>query len=282
MSRFRTALAAVLSSIVLAGTAFAAPEAAPFLPGEKPDAGRASAHLAGGADYGDCIGKCDPDVMVPCERKWKLKAGLALSSTSGNTDTFSMVGDVLVTRVAKPWTFMVGGAFVYKEDEGDTTAERYTGLVRAERDLNAWTYAFGQVTYDQDEPAGLEYRWTPTAGIGRVLWRTPDQELKAEVGGGLVIEKRLGIEETSDPSGYVGVHYWKSWADKRKFTADLDFTPNFGDFDLSVARLVLGYAWPIGKGLSIVAGARLDYVIAPPDDREELDTLLLLGVSYDI
>lgn len=281
MLRRTASLAAALLSIAFAGAALAAPETAPFLPGEKPDAGAASAHLVGGAD-GDCIGKCDPDVMVPCERAWKLKAGLALSSTSGNTDTFSLVGDVLVTRIAKPWTFKVGAAFVYKEDEGDTTAERYTGLARAERDLDAWTYAFGQVTYDQDEPAGLEYRWTPTAGVGRVLWRTPDQELKGEVGGGYTIEKRLGNDETSDPSGYVGVHYWKSWADSRKFTADLDFTPNFGDFDLSVTRLALAYTFPVCKGLSVVAGARFDYVIAPPDDREELDTLLILGLSYEL
>ena len=286
MSPVRAAFAAALMSFVvagaLAGSALAAPESAPFLPGEKPDAGRASAHLAGGADCGPCIEKCDPDVMVPCERAWKLKLGFALSSTSGNTDTFSLVGDVLVTRIAKPWTFKVGGAFVYQENEGDTTAERYAGILRVERDLDQWTYAFAQLTYDKDEPAGLDYRWTPTAGLGRVLWRAPDQELKAELGGGMTIEKRLGLEETSDPSGYVGVHYWKSWADSRKFTADLDFTPNLNDFDLSVTRLVLAYSFPVCTGLSIVAGARFDWVIAPPDDREELDTLLLLGVSYEL
>jgi putative salt-induced outer membrane protein YdiY len=176
----------------------------------------------------------------------------------------------------------LGGAFVYQENEGDKTAERYAGLLRVDRDIDAWTYAFGQVMYDKDEPAGLDYRWTPTAGVGRVLWRSPDQELKAEVGGGLAIEKRLGLPETSDPVGYVGVHYGKSWEDKRKFSADLDFTPNVGDFDLSLTRLALAYAWPLCKGVSVVAGARFDYVISPPDDRDELDTLLTLGVAFEM
>lgn len=252
-----------------------APDAAPFLPGERPDV--AVAHLVGGP----CVARCEPDVFAPCERAWKLKAGVALSLTSGNTDTFSLVGDVLVTRIAKPWVFKVGGAFVYQETEGETTAERFGALARVERDLDGWTYAFVQSLYDRDEPAGLEFRHTPTAGLGRVLWRTPEQELRAEVGGGLTVEQRVGLPETSDPSGYLGVKYWRTWADQRRFDATLDFTPNFGDFDLSVTRLALAHAWPIAEGLKIVAGARFDHVIDPPGGREALDTLVTLGISFE-
>lgn len=267
--------AALLGAAFFAPLAAASSEAAPFLPGERP--GVAAAQLVGGP----CVAKCDPDVFAPCERAWKLKAGVALSLTSGNTDTFSLVGDLLVTRIAKPWVFKVGGAFVYQETEGDTTAERFGALARVERDLGAWTYTFVQSLYDRDEPAGLAYRHTPIAGLGRVFWRTPDQELRAEAGGGLTIEKRLGLPETSDPSGYLGVKYWRTWDDQRRLDAALDFTPNLSDFDLSVTRLALAYAWPLAKGLNVVAGARFDHVIDPPNGRDALDTLITLGVSFE-
>lgn len=247
---------------------------APYLPGETPDTARAVAHLVGGS--------CDPLPLSGCPEPWKLKLGVALSLTQGNSDTFALVGDVLASRVFAPWALKVGAAFVYQESEGETTAERYAGLLRVERNLDARTYAFAQVLYDRDEPAGLEYRFTGTAGVGRVLHQTTESTLKGEVGGGLVHEKRLGEDPTTDPSAYLGLHYKREWADKRTFTADLDFTPNLGDFDLSVTRLALALGWPVSGGWKFAVGARFDHVIAPPDDREELDVLLTAGVTYEM
>lgn len=247
---------------------------APYLPGEAPDTARAVAHLVGGT--------CDPLPLCGCPEPWKLKLGLALSLTQGNSDTFALVGDVLASRVFAPWTIKLGAAFVYQESEGDTTAERYAGLLRLERNLDARTYAFGQVLYDRDEPAGLEYRFTGTVGVGRVLHQTTESSLKGELGAGVVHEKRLGEDATTDPSAYLGLHYKREWADKRTFAADLDFTPNLGDFDLSVTRLALALGWPVSGGWKFAIGARFDYVIAPPDDRDELDVLLTAGVTYEM
>lgn len=249
---------------------------APYEPGEKPSASAALATLCGGP----C--PCEPAAPV-CEKPWHLKVTLAASLTSGNSDTAALVAAAEYTRKVAPWAFKAGVGFVYTEADGDVTANRWSGIVRGDRDLGHCSYLFAQVLFDRDEQSDLEYRFTPTAGYGRYLFQRPDQELKAEIGGGIIIEKYVDLDQTIDPAGYFGAHYVKKWADKRKFTADLDFIPNLNDFDLSAGHLLLAYGMPLCKELSLVIGAKLDYVVDPPvEDVESWDLLLTVGVTLDM
>jgi putative salt-induced outer membrane protein YdiY len=127
-------------------------------------------------------------------------------------------------RKADPWTLTLEAGFLYQTDaDGDTSAERWAGRVRVDRALSGRTYVFGQAIFDRDEPADIEYRVTGLAGIRRFLIQRDNEELKAELGGGLVYEKRVGVDATTDPAGYVGVHYWRAWANKQRFAADFEF-----------------------------------------------------------
>ena len=65
-------------------------------------------------------------------------------------------------------------------------------------------------------------------------------------------------------------------------TADLDFVPDLGDFDLSTARLAAAFKWPMVERFRVALGTRLDYVIDPPGGRDELDVLVTLGVTYEM
>lgn len=227
-------------------------------------------------------GGCEP--VAACGPSWKVDIAGAFSVSSGNSDASSFVLGASAIRKADPWTLTLEAAFLYQTDEdGETSAERWNARVRVDRALSTRTYAFGQVIFDRDEPADLEYRISGLAGVGRFLIQRPNEELKAELGGGIVHEKREGLEETTDPAGYAGVHYWRCWANKRKFAADFEFIPNLNDFDLSVARLILHYDLPISDKWSFVAGLRFDYVIEPADPTiESLDILFTLGFKVSL
>lgn len=246
----------------------------------RPDVHPALAALAGGADC------CPPPPCAPpapvcgCESPWKGKVFGAFTLTSGNTDTVSAAFGGEVTWTRDPWAFKLAADFIYSSDHGDTTAERYHAILRGERKLGGGrSYVFGQVTYDRDQPAGLDYRYIPTVGVGHTFVDNGRDELKGEIGAGMTFEKRIGLAETSDPSGYVGVHYAHKWSDKRAFTANAEFFPNFNDFDLSVARLALLYEMPLAGKFNISAGLRFDYVVNPPAGRDDLDIFFLIGFS---
>jgi putative salt-induced outer membrane protein YdiY len=275
----------------LAGSASAAPEDAVAAPVTKapaatlpvaradalelgrPDVSKALASLAGGAD-------CCPPPACGCEPEWKGKVWGSFSMTSGNTDTKAAVFGAEVTFARDPWAFKAAAEFLYGSDRGATTAERYHALLRGDRKFaDDRTYVFGQVTFDRDEPAGLEYRFIPTLGIGRIFFKNDQQEFKGEVGAGLTLEKRVLLPETTDPSGYVGFHYVRTWEDKRAFHADLDIFPNLNDVDLTVAKLAFLYEMPISDTFRVTAGLRLDYVVKPPLGRDDLDTLFMIGFS---
>ena len=253
-----------------------APTAAPYQAFERPSGALADAWLVGGP-----CDPCAPAVPV-CEKPWKGKLGIAGSLTSGNTDTFSLVAAGEVVHTHGPWAEKLGLLYVYNEDSGNVTADRWNGILRVDRMLDARSYLFAQVQYDQDDPGNLEYRWTGTLGYGRFLLKQADQELKVEVGAGAVLQKYKDTAETTDPVGYVGAHYLKTWKDKKALHADLEFTPNFGDFDLTLTRLALAFDLPLAEHWKFVLGARFDYVNQPPDGREKLDTLVTFGISYDM
>ena len=240
----------------------------------RPDPARALASLAGGAD-------CRPPAPPPCgcEPEWKGRVWGSFSVTSGNSDTLAAVIGAEAVWARDPWGMKASVDFLYGKNDGETSAERWHALLRGDRRLNDRTYAFGQLAFDRDEPAGLEYRLIPTAGVGRVLYRTDEQELKGEVGAGLTFEKRVALDETSDPSGYLGLHYVRTWQDKRAFRADLDLFPNLNDVDLTVAKLAFLYEMPLSDTFRVTAGLRFDYVFTPPAGREELDTLFTIGFS---
>ena len=239
----------------------------------RPDVANALASLAGGAD-------CCPPPACGCEPAWKGKVWGSFSMTSGNTDTKAAVFGAEVTWTRAPWAFKAAAEFLYGADRGVTTAERYRALVRGDRKFaDDRTYVFGQVTFDRDEPAGLEHRYIPTLGLGRIFSKSDAQEFKAEIGAGLTNEKRVLLPETTDPSGYVGFHYVRTWEDKRAFHADLDIFPNLNDVDLTVAKLAFLYEMPISDTFRVTAGLRLDYVVKPPLGRDDLDTLFMIGFS---
>ncbi len=238
----------------------------------RPDVSDALASLAGGADC------CPPPPC--CERPWKGKIWGSFSLTSGNTDTIAAVFGAEAIWTRDPWSFKAAAEFIYGSDQGDTTAERINAILRVDRKLNdGVTYVFGQLTFDRDEPAGLESRFIPTVGIGRVFFKNDRQEFKGEVGGGLTHEKRVGLDATTDPSGYLGLHYVRTWEAKRAFHADFEMFPNLNDFDLSVAKLAFLYEMPVSDTFRVTAGLRFDYVVNPPPGREDLDTLITVGFS---
>jgi putative salt-induced outer membrane protein YdiY len=238
----------------------------------------------GDAVVSQLCGGGDGAPAAPCapKRCWKLKGGVAASLTAGNSDALAIGANLDYERERGPWKWSAGASFIYNQSDGDVTAERWLAYVRAEHCLSSRAYAFGKGTFDRDEPADLEYRLTGVGGAGYYFVKRDDLELKGEAGAGVTWEKRVDQSETVDPTGYLALLFRRTWASQREFKANLEFFPNLSDFDLSFGRLGLAYEMPLTDLIRLSLGARIDYVVSPPDGKDEVDLFLLLGVSFSI
>lgn len=231
-------------------------------------------HPIGGAD------PCDPP--DPCAGPWTFAAGLGLSLAQGNSDKFDLALDAVAQYKRDPYLFRIEGLFAYGESDGNTTTEAFHVTVRGERKLGNQWYLFGQVDYDRDEPADLEYRWTSLGGLGVYLRDTPLLSFKVEAGGGYVWEKRVRRARTSDPSAYVGAEFVRKWRTGAALTASYKFVPNLGDFDLSLMVFKLGVAVPLSEKLALTVSLRVDHVLQPPPPAEKTDLLLAVGLRLTL
>jgi putative salt-induced outer membrane protein YdiY len=231
----------------------------------------------GGAEPCKACGKPGPG-----DCPWVVEFGFALSLAQGNSDKLDLVLDGKADYVRDPWALKNSAKFVYAESDGVRSTEAWHTEHRVERKLSARTYVFTQVMFDRDELADLEYRFTGLVGIGRVLIETSRDLLKGEVGGGVVIEKRLLLPETSDPSAYLGLDYEHCWADGSKLVIAYDFIPNLSDFDLSVMTWDAKFTKPLSDKLDLTVGLRVDYVFQPPAPTESWDLLLAVGLRVKL
>lgn len=209
---------------------------------------------------------------------WSFSMGLALSLAQGNSDSFDLTADASATYEKDPWKWKVKTTFAYGEKDGSTSTEALHVTLHAERKLSERVYVFGNLDFDRDEPAGLEYRWTPVGGLGFVLVKGRTIEVKGELGGGYTWEKRIGQSSTGNPAAYFGLEYAKTWDSGTKLTAEYKFIPNLGDFDLSVMTWELKLAQPVCAEIDLTISLRVDYVFEPPAPSESTDVLFGLGL----
>jgi len=206
-----------------------------------------------------------------------VELGAAASLASGNTDLFDLKLDGLVRYSRGRNTLESSLAYVYGEQDGDRSAENWHGKARFERRLSARAYAFAQALYDRDVFADIQHRVTAVEGLGWELAKSRRAALKAEVGGGMTFERRFGQAWMRDPSAYVGFDYTYKDPSGRKLVVGLDWLPNLNEFDLSRTILDMRLDQPVGQGIDLSLGVRLEHVINPPGAIKELDALLTAG-----
>ncbi|MHC5012456.1 MAG: DUF481 domain-containing protein [Planctomycetota bacterium] len=223
------------------------------------------------------------DCVAPAEVEspWSWWVVGALGLGQGNSDFFDIRGEAGAKYEKGPWLITPDVVFVYGEQDGSVNANNWRARLHAERKISAKAFLFSNLQYDRDPLADLDYRFSAVGGFGWTFAESRRGFLKGEVGGGGVWERRSGMSRTVDPAAYLGLEYERRWEDGRRLTADLDFLPYIGDFDLSTGTFETHYINPLTNGIFLDIGLRLNYVVDPPGDVESLDTLLTVGFRVE-
>jgi putative salt-induced outer membrane protein len=162
---------------------------------------------------------------------WTGSLGLGYLGTSGNSDSETLGLTADFARQPTPWGFEIKALANHAETEGETTAERILGGVRAKRALSERFQLFGGLSYEEDEFAGFESRIVAETGA---IWRAltgPEHELDFDAGLTWTDEEPV-IGEGFDYMGAVGGVTWLwKFSSVASFRERLVFYPNFDESD---------------------------------------------------
>lgn len=142
------------------------------------------------------------------DNAWSGTLGLSFVTTSGNSDTTTLGLDLGLKRTPDPWGWELAAFFLRSEQDGETTAERYGGSLRADRKLDERWSLFGSLSADHDAFAGYDLRGIVASGGTYHALLGPVHELSFDAGLTWTTEDLVAAEDRDFLGGMLGL----SWA----------------------------------------------------------------------
>jgi putative salt-induced outer membrane protein len=219
---------------------------------------------------------CPPE--PPPEPPWKTNIGVGFAYTTGNTDTqnLNLTFDVIRDPKTKN-VFRADGLWIRNETDGELSTDRGAFTVRDEYTLSGRTFAFVELSYQQDAFKELDYLWTPLVGIGHHIVDSENVRLTVDGSAGGAFERLFEQDSTSDGTFKLGQSLrWQISGNARltqstwglwKFA---DTSDSYYHFDVSLSSSVTGW---MEIQLSLVD----DYKNKPASPELEKNDLALLA-----
>jgi putative salt-induced outer membrane protein len=219
---------------------------------------------------------CPPEPPPP--PAWSTSVGFGFAYTSGNTDTQNL--NLTFEVVHDPKTknlFRSDGLWIRNKSDGELSADRAAFTVRDEYTLSGRTFAFGELSYQQDAFKELDYLWTPLVGIGQHLIDSDNVRLTVDGAVGGAFERLFEQDSTTDGTFKIGQSFAWKISENAKLTQSAwglwkfaDTSDSYYHFDVSLASSVTGW---MELQLSLVD----DYKNKPASPGLEKNDLALLA-----
>jgi putative salt-induced outer membrane protein len=210
--------------------------------------------------------------------EWRGEAGAGLLTTSGNSESESFNGKVLLDWKHDPWKNSFTGTAINSGDEEGRTAERYTVGDKLDWHFNPRDYLFGAVDWEKDLFGGFRERTAETAGYGRHLLTGPVHLLDIEIGAGArqTEEQDTGDKE-NEAIGRLGGKYKWIISDHSGFaqSVKVEYGKN-NTFTESISELKLSIVGNLFASLSFTLRNNSDV----PPDTKKTDTFTAVNLSY--
>lgn len=209
---------------------------------------------------------------------WSGEVSIGYLSTSGNTSTSSGSAKVAADYVAQQWKNAIAASAINTEDQGQTSAERYTVGDKLDWNFSERNYVFGAVEYEKDLFGGIRERISETAGYGRHVLIGPDHLLDLEIGAGArqTEVQGTGAEERDAIGRAYGKYQWKISATSTFAQALKVESGKSNTFTESVTELKLSVIGNLFATLSYTVKNNSDV----PAGSERTDTASAVSLTY--
>lgn len=215
--------------------------------------------------------------------EWQGNIQFGYVSSSGNTDNTNINAKFNLKHDDENWLHDFNALYYSSSESNVTTAERYKLIHQADYKLETPdTYWFINGSYENDRFSGFDHRATLTTGYGKVLYKTRDMKLDAEIGGGFRYSQQtdtitqLTTNENEAMIRLAAKYLWQI-AKERKLTSALSIEE--GE-ESRVTNFEVGFVTMVNGNLSLKTAYEARHVSEVPVGKEKLDTVITVNLLY--
>jgi putative salt-induced outer membrane protein len=210
-------------------------------------------------------------------------ASFGLSTTSGNSDTMSLSFTFNAnTKIDNTKKWLNKGGYLKAEQDGNDTADNLVFLSRLEWTHSDKFYSYYEVGYLKDKFKDYDYRITPSAGLGYVLFDNGIKSLKFTGGLSEVMISYKSINST-DSYGALTVGNEFKWkiSNSADFAQNLKITSDISDFNKYFLVFNMDLSVAINKTWGVKLAFTDNYDNEPVSDTvKKNDTVFIAGITY--
>jgi putative salt-induced outer membrane protein len=229
----------------------------------------------------------------PKDGLWRGIAGAALSATSGNTKTSSVLINADAVRASEQDKFALGATVNHargtdEAGERTTTADKASAFGQYDRDFAPRWFGFGRLAYDRDALIDLSSRYAATLGVGHRLVDTEANTFTLLGGVGYQVERYSTLQtiagETDSRFGRPTAFLAEESAHKLTQTTSLkqrlEAAPALDGSGSVLWKFNANLDVAINKALSLTVGVIDTYNTEPPEGTSKNDVSVFTGINY--
>jgi putative salt-induced outer membrane protein len=229
----------------------------------------------------------------PKDGLWRGIAGAALSATSGNTKTSSVLLNADAVRASEQDKFALGVTVNHargtdEAGERTTTADKASAFGQYDRDFAPRWFGFGRLAYDRDALIDLSSRNAVTLGIGHRLIDTEAHSFTLSGGLGYVTERYSSLQTIADetdtrfgrPTAFLAEESAHKLTQTTSLKQRLEAAPALDGSGSVLWKFNANLDVAINKSLSLTVGVIDTYNTEPPEGAAKNDVSVFTGINY--
>lgn len=222
---------------------------------------------------------------------WRGTGGAALSVTSGNTSSNSLLLNAEATKATLDDKISLAAAIQRAQNKSggqtETTADKWSLAGQYDRNLSQRLFAFGKLGLESDKLVDLDLRTAVAGGLGYHVIATDSTSFDIFGGAGYTTDS-YGSTQTiggksdtrfSRASVYLGESSSHKLSDTVSVQQRLDLYPGVSGDKAVLAKFSAGLSVAMSSTLSLNVGLIDSYNSKPPATRKKNDVGLFTGIN---
>lgn len=153
---------------------------------------------------------------------WKGEGELGFTSTSGNSDSETLIANLGVSKAIEQWKHSATLKSLQAENDNIESADSLVLTARSEYSISEKSYIFGKLRYENDKFSGFDYQTSLAFGIGSRVIENEQQLLDTYIGLGARSLKNSVTGKTEDDAIVTaGLLYAYKISESATFNQDL-------------------------------------------------------------
>ena len=229
----------------------------------------------------------------PKDGLWRGIAGAALSATSGNTKTSSVLINADAVRATDQDKFSLGATVNYArgtDEDGvrTTTADKASAFGQYDHDFAPRWFGFGRFAYDRDALIDLSSRNTLSGGVGHRLIESEAHTFTLLAGLGYTTERYSSLQTIADetdtrfsrPNVFLAEESAHKLTQTTSLKQRLEAAPALDGSGSVLWKFNANLDVAINKSLSLTVGVIDTYNTEPPVGAAKNDVSVFTGINY--